>query len=200
MPRTTRPDGTSLMSTVSLRTASLIAGASLAAMAVLSPLGLLVALPAGAVGLAALVVLIIAALDMVAAVALFPVLAGGGTLIAGCSAALRLGYGATFATAAGFLVAPADVERFQAIWDLGLFVFGAHLLLTGIAVVRGTATPTWIGILVAVAGLGYLVDATSVALTPASALTLGQFTFIGEVVLLVWLLGWAGRKRGALTA
>lgn len=185
------------MSTVSLRSASLLAGTSLAAMAVLGPLGLLVALPAGAVGLAALVVLVVATLDMVAAVALFPVLAEGGTLMAGCSAALRLGYGAIFATAAGSLVAPADVERFKAIWDLGLFVFGAHLLLTGIAVVRGAATPTWIGILVAVAGVGYLVDAASVALMPAKALTLGQFTFIGEVILLIWLLGWAGRKRRA---
>lgn len=187
------------MSTVSLRTASLVAGTSLAAMAVLGPLGLLVALPAGAVGLAALVVLVVAVLDIVAAVGLFPVLAGGGTLIAGCSAALRLAYGAIFATAAGSLVAPSDVERFQAIWDAGLFVFGAHLLITGIAVVRGVATPTWIGLLVAVAGLGYLIDAASVALIPAAALTLGQFTFIGEVVLLIWLLGWSGRDRQAST-
>lgn len=183
------------MNTVSLRTASLLAGSALALMAVLGPLGLLVALPAGAFGMAALVVLVVATLDILVAVALFPVLAEGGTLIAGCSAALRLGYGAIFATAAGFLVAPVDIERFQAIWDLGLFVFGAHLIAAGVAVVRGSRTPTWIGALVAVAGLGYLVDAVGVALMPAPALTLGQFTFVGEVVLFVWLLGWGGRER-----
>ncbi|MFT4167204.1 MAG: DUF4386 domain-containing protein [Microlunatus sp.] len=183
------------MNTVSLRTASLLAGGSLAVMAALGPLALMVALPTGAVGVAALMVVVVATLDIVTAVALFPVLAGGGTLIAGCSAALRLGYGAIFATAAGFLVAPADVVRFQAIWDLGLFVFGAHLLLTGVAVLRGSRMPSWIGALVAIAGLGYLVDAVSVALVPAKPLALGQFTFVGEVVLLIWLLGWGGRER-----
>lgn len=187
------------MNTVSIRSASLLAGASLALMAVIAPLGVMVALPAGATGLAAIVVLVVSTLDVVIAVALYPVLLRGGALLAGCASALRLAYGAVFATAAGALVAAPDVERFQAIWDAGLLIFGGHLVLVGIAVVRISHTPTWIGALVLIAGLGYLIDAVSIALNPATSIRIGEFAFVGEVVLLIWLLGWGGRGENART-
>jgi hypothetical protein len=38
----------------------------------------------------------------------------------------------------------------------------------------------------------------SVALTPTAPLGLGQFVFVGEVVLLVWLIGWGGRRAAAV--
>lgn len=180
----------------SLRSPALVAGISLALMVVLAPLGLLWALPAGANGAAALTVLVIAALDVLAGVALYPVLRSGGELLAVSAAAMRVAYGAVFAVAAGFLMAPADPERFQAIWDAGLFVFGLHLALVGIAAVRSPFIPTWIGLLVVIAGAGYAIDSATIALLPANPTMLGQFTFIGEVVLLVWLIGWCGRARG----
>ena len=183
----------------SLRTPALVAGISLALMAVLAPLGLLWALPAGAYGAAAIAVLAIAALDVLAGVALYPVLKSGGELLALSAAAMRLAYGAVFAVAAGFLMAPADSERFQVIWDAGLFVFGLHLLLVGLAVVRSPIIPIWIGLLVLIAGAGYAIDSATIALLPASPTMIGQFTFIGEVVLLVWLIGWCGRTRGVRT-
>lgn len=99
----------------SVRTASLVAGISLATMAVLAPIGIMVALPAGATGLTALIVLVVAALDVVIGVALYPVLRSGGMLLAATASALRIAYAAVFATAAGALAAPADVERFHAI-------------------------------------------------------------------------------------
>lgn len=180
----------------SLRSPALVAGISLALMVVLAPLGLLWALPAGANGAAALTVLVIAALDVLAGVALYPVLRSGGELLALSAAAMRVAYGAVFAVAAGFLMTPADPERFQAIWDAGLFVFGLHLALVGIAAVRSPFIPTWIGLLVVIAGAGYAIDSATIALLPANPTMLGQFTFIGEVVLLVWLIGWCGRARG----
>lgn len=188
------------MNTVSIRSASLLAGFSLALMAVIAPLGVMVALPSGATGVAAIVVLFVSALDVLIAVALYPVLRQAGTLLAGCACALRLAYGVVFATAAGFLVSTPDVERFQAIWDAGLFIFGTHLLLVGIAVVRISDMPTWMGMLVAIAGLGYLIDAVSVALNPATSISIGEFAFIGEVILLIWLLGWGGRTTSSETA
>ena len=177
-----------------LRTAALTAGISLAAMALISPLGLIFALPAGNLGLAALSVLVVAVLDVMVGVALLPILSPAGRLLAGCASGLRIAYGALFATGAGSLVGTPDVERFHAIWDLGLFMFGMHLLLVGAAMIRGDATPTWVGALVALAGAGYLIDAISVTIAPATPLALGQVTFVGEVVLLVWLIGWCGRR------
>ncbi|BAK36842.1 hypothetical protein MLP_38280 [Microlunatus phosphovorus NM-1] len=181
------------MSTVSIRTASLLAGVSLALMAVLAPLGLMIALPAGAVGVAATVVLLIAVLDVFVAVGLYPVLLPAGALLAACASGLRLAYAAVFATAAGSLAGPSDVERFEAVWEMGLFVFAGHLLLVGIAGVRADGIPRWVGVLVLAAGLGYLADSVSIAIAPATPLAIGEFAFVGEVVLLVWLLGWSGR-------
>ncbi|MGR0219933.1 DUF4386 family protein [Agromyces sp. ZXT2-6] len=182
----------------STRAAALVAGISLALMAVLAPLGLLVALPAGLTGPAAVAVLVIAVLDVIVGVALYPILRPGGELIAQVAAALRVAYGAAFAVAAGALLEPADPERFQAMWDAALFVFGLHLLAVGIAAVRASSIPTWIGVLVLIAGAGYAIDAVSVALAPSAPLGIGQFVFVGEVVLLVWLIGWGGRRTPAV--
>src|SRR5690606_37364394 len=88
-------------------------------MAVLAPLGVMVALPAGATGVAALLVLAVAMLDVVAVVALLPLLRTAGALLAQIVVALRLVYAAVFATAAGQLLGDADLARFQAIWDAG---------------------------------------------------------------------------------
>lgn len=85
---------------------------------------------------------------------------------------------AVFATAAGALVAAPDAERFHAIWDAGLFIFGGHLMLVGIAIVRISNTPTSIGVLVLIAGLGYLIDAVSIALNPATSIRIGEFAFV----------------------
>lgn len=43
----------------------------------------------------------------------------------------RYARGAIFAVAAGSLLAPANVQQFQAAWDASLFVFGVALLLVG---------------------------------------------------------------------
>lgn len=95
---------------ITVRTASLISGCSLALMAVLAPIGVMVALPTGATGLAALIMLIVATLDVAIGVALYVVLQSGGTLLAATSSALRIAFAAVLAVAAGSLADPADVE------------------------------------------------------------------------------------------
>ncbi|WP_454301442.1 DUF4386 domain-containing protein [Salana multivorans] len=179
----------------STRAPSLVAGVALAVMAALSAIGLLLALPAGELEVAALAVLLVAALDIVVGVALFPVLAPGGPLLAGCAVAMRIAYGAVFVTAAGSLVGQPEVARFQAIWDAGLLLFGIHLALVGLAMARGRGMPTWIGVLVAITGLGYAADSVSAIVSPAGPLAIGEITFVGELVLMVWLIGWSGRSR-----
>ncbi|WP_439563609.1 DUF4386 domain-containing protein [Microcella sp.] len=181
--------------TTSLRTSALVSGISLALMAALAPLFVAVALPAGETGVAAIIVLTIAVLDVIVAIALYPILVPGGLLLAQLATAMRVAYGAVFAVAAGSLLAPADVEQFQAVWDASLFIFGVALVLVGLAVVRGRGLPTWIGLLVIIAGFGYATDAVIVAIDPGNPVVVSQFTFIGEVVLLIWLIGWGGRAR-----
>ena len=100
-----------------------------------------------------------------------------------------------FAAAGGFLYAPAEPGRFDAAWEAALLIFGLHLVLLGAAVIRTADAPTFIGALVVIAGAGYSADAVSAALSPHAPLALGEFTFVGEIVLMVWLIGWAARGR-----
>lgn len=44
-----------------------------------------------------------------------------------------------------------------------------------------------------ITGLGYAADAVIVALAPGSAVVLSEFTFVCEVVLLIWLIARGGR-------
>ncbi|MGX5697352.1 DUF4386 family protein [Agromyces soli] len=177
------------------RGAAILAGVSIALMALLAPLGLLMPLAAGETGIAAVTVLAIATLDVVAGIALYPVLAPGGVLLAQLTAATRVAYGAAFAAAGGFLYAPTEPGRFDAAWEAALLIFGLHLVLLGAAVIRTADAPTFIGALVVIAGAGYSADAVSAALSPHAPLALGEFTFVGEIVLMVWLIGWAARGR-----
>jgi hypothetical protein len=78
-------------------------------------------------------------------------------------------------------------------WDLGLVIFGLHLLVLGYLVFKSGYLPKILGILVIVAGLGYLIDNLGKLLSSNYNLTIAMFTFIGEVLLIFWLL-WRGIK------
>ena len=66
-------------------------------------------------------------------------------------------------------------------WGLWLFPMGYLIFRSGFL-------PRVIGVLLAIAGLGYLVDFTLFFLFPDVAVTVSNFTFVGEVVLILWLL------------
>jgi len=76
---------------------------------------------------------------------------------------------------------------FSTIWVVGLILFGVHLLLIGYLAYRCGFVPRFLGILLVVAGLGYLVDGFGTVLASGYS-TIGQFTFVGEVVFIFWLL------------
>lgn len=180
-----------------LRAAAAVAGWALLGMIVIAPLGLLVGLPRGHTGAAALSVMVIAMLDVVAAVALVPVLTGAGRMLALIGAGLRITYAAGFAAAATNLVGVADPAQFDAAWDLVLLIFGVHLIAVGTSAVLSRLVPTWIGVLVLIAGGAYLIDAVLVVASVALPMPLAGFAFVGEVALCVWLLVLAasGRRR-----
>jgi membrane protein implicated in regulation of membrane protease activity len=66
-------------------------------------------------------------------------------------------------------------------------VFGLHLLGLGYLLFRSADFPRFLGVLVVIAGGGYLVDSFGMILVPDYALTISTFTFVGEALLIVWL-------------
>ena len=85
------------------------------------------------------------------------------------------------------------INEYQTGWDIGLIFFGVHLLLISFISLKFGTIPKWLGAFLAIAGLGYLVDSIAILLVPASSISIGEYTFIGEVVLIFWLL-WKGIK------
>lgn len=81
-----------------------------------------------------------------------------------------------------------NYDAFLSGWDVVLGIFGIHLLLVGYLAVKAEYVPTLVGVLAAIAGLGYVVDTAGTVLIANYALEVALFTFVGEVVLLAWLL------------
>lgn len=82
----------------------------------------------------------------------------------------------------------SSLEAFNAQWGFGLIFFGIHLVLLGILTYQSSIVSKILGILVIIAGLGYLVDSIAGVLAPDLNIAIGQFTFIGELLLALWLV------------
>jgi hypothetical protein len=81
-----------------------------------------------------------------------------------------------------------SLSKFQSVWDIGLVIFGLHLLVVGYLAFKSGTIPKWLGVLLVIAGIGYMVDSFGKFLVPNYNLTIAGFTFIGEVLLIFWLL------------
>lgn len=66
--------------------------------------------------------------------------------------------------------------------------FGLWLLPLGYLVYKSGFLPKIIGVLLMVACFGYLLDVLIFSLFPAFGVMVSEFTFIGELLLLLWLL------------
>ncbi|HTE62923.1 MAG TPA: DUF4386 domain-containing protein, partial [Solirubrobacteraceae bacterium] len=82
----------------------------------------------------------------------------------------------------------ASIEAFQAIWMLSLGLFGICLLMIAYLAIRSGFVPKVFGILVGIAGLGYIADTAGVTFVDGFAPIFGNFGFVGEVAIIVWLL------------
>jgi hypothetical protein len=188
-------NSSSRFTNISLRTAAFIAGAGLLLMAILSPIAYLNTFQS----------LVVAILDVIVAWAMYIVLIPADKKLSAIAAWLRVIYGIIFAYAIFQLslalnVLSADgvqsmsyLTAFQSIWDKALILFGFHLLLLGYLAFRSGYVPKWLGILLVLAGVGYAVDGIGKWFIPSYNISIAQFTFIGEVLLIFWLF-WKGAK------
>ena len=170
-------------------------------------------------GIASLILVI--ALDVVIACALYRVFSPVNKSLSILAAALRLVYAGVFMVAVaqlpGVLRLLTD-DRFRAIlgsdqvdvqaslglaaftdiWYVSQFLFGLHLLIEGYLAYRSGYVPRLLGALLAIAGLGYATDSLGATLSQASWAPVSSFTFLGEFLLALWLLVRA--RRVAATA
>lgn len=158
-----------------------------------------VARPMGPLWPAIAALMLAAVLDIVIARALRIVLLPVGPRAAAVAAAFRIAYAGVFIVAIGQLALVAGrgrtpgsmlsgANRFDSIWHAGLPLFGVHLLLVGYLLLRSDFTPRLLGVLVAVAGAGYVIDGVGDLLAAGFPVRAAVFTFAGEPLLALWLL------------
>jgi hypothetical protein len=87
----------------------------------------------------------------------------------------------------------ASIASFENGWDISLAIFGLHLLGLGILLFRSVNFPRFLGVLVVVAGVGYLADSFARILVPDFGFTFSLVTFVGEALLILWLMWRAAR-------
>ena len=162
-------------------------------------------------GLGIIALFVVVVLDIIVARALRAFFAPARPRLAAVAAWLRISYAAVFAVAISQLVAALsrlhnarhvtgsaigqrdtralhNIQAFQNIWRVSLVVFGLHLVLIGYLAYRSGYTPRGLGVLLAVAGVGYLVDSFGGILSNTYSVNVSAVTFVGEALFLVWLL------------
>jgi hypothetical protein len=153
----------------------------------------------------------VVALDVLVAWALYRVFARVDGPMSLLAAWLRLAYAAVFLVAAALLLevprlldgggyvsvfpveqrqaqALASIDAFGDVWNAALVLFGLHLLVLGYLAYRSRFVPRALGVLLAVAGAGYVVDSIVAVVAPHSVPTLSTVTFLGEFLLAVCLV------------
>ena len=154
---------------------------------------------------------LVIALDVVVAWALYRVFSPVSRSIALLAAWMRIVFAAVFLAAVGHLAgalrlltgeeyrsvfgadelqaqALLQINTFSDVWGAGLFLFGLHLLLLGYLAYRSGYVPRLLGVLLAIAGLGYVVDSFAAVLYGESWTDVSNFTFLGEFLLALWLV------------
>lgn len=142
---------------------------------------------------------IVAVLDIIVAAALYTLFKPVSRRVSAAAAWMRSVYAVLLVVATSQLVigfsllgdpdaALPVLESFNTIWVIGQGLFGISLLLVGYLAFRSGFVPKVFGILLAIAGIGYLADAIGMAFVPDFSAVFAQFMFVGEVVIIFWLL------------
>ena len=86
-----------------------------------------------------------------------------------------------------------QIGGYRAGWSLALVIFGLHLIVTGILFARSSYLPRWLGWLLMADGAAWMIDRLAQYVTPSASLGFLNVFFGGELILMVWLLGWGWR-------
>ena len=82
----------------------------------------------------------------------------------------------------------ASVASFGNGWDMSLAIFGLHLVGLGYLLFKSLDFPRFLGVLVVVAGVGYVADTFARILVSDFEFNISLFTFVGEALLIFWLI------------
>ncbi len=109
-----------------------------------------------------------------------------------CSNVLRLLSGADYTKSIEASQLHAEVmlslKSFDDGWVIGLVLFGIHLALAGYLILKSDYVPKFVGALLVIAGLAYVIDSLGKILSANYALDLANVVGWGEVALMFWLL------------
>lgn len=96
----------------------------------------------------------------------------------------------------------AAFESFRKLWSLGLIIFGLHLLGLAYLSILNDRMPNFFGVLLIIAGLGYLLVHISRAMPAIPVETVDLIESIlmfpmalGEILLAVWLIIKGGKEK-----
>ncbi len=179
----------------------------------------------GLVRAAILAFVVIFALDVVVAWALYHLFRPAGDALSALAAWFRIVYTVFLGVAVVFLftvlrlVGGADhiaalgrpaleantmlaLDAFNVTWLVGLVAFGVHLVLLAVLILRSGIAHRALGVVLAVAGAAYIFDTTAFTVYPDYAANAELFTaivagpaVIAEAAFTLWLLLKAGRAR-----
>jgi hypothetical protein len=80
------------------------------------------------------------------------------------------------------------IHSFRYGWGISLVFFGIHLVLLGYLVYKSGYIPKFIGIVLLIAGAGYIIYNLSPYLFPGIRVDFLLITFFGELIFIIWLL------------
>jgi hypothetical protein len=158
----------------------------------------------------------VAVLDVLVAWALFRFFSPVNRGLARLAAWFRLAYAGIFLLAVGQLAGIPDlvttdeysrvftaeqiqgqtllkIDAFDDLWMAGLILFGIHLALVGYLACRSGYVPKLLGVLLVIAGAGYVFDSVVSTVLANPPGTVATVTFIGEFLLALWLVA-RGRR------
>ena len=155
-------------------------------------------------GIAAWLVIIM--LDILVSLGLYQIYRSSNNRVAVISSSLRVLYTFFLCVAVYFLAQPILVsmdasqiltpfESFLSIWNVGLIIFGAHLVLLSVNCIKSDFTPKTIAALILIGGFSYIiVHGLKVSLSAGSSISNTAETLLiipmalAELILAIWLI------------
>ena len=111
------------------------------------------------------------------------------------------GYAASFGTDNLSAQVVLALDGFRSWWNFSFALFGLHLVLLGALAIKARYVPSAMGTLLILAGAGYLINGfLKPFFFPDADTDFLMLTFVGELIFMVWLLGWSWRVDSVFAA